>query len=75
MFIYRAYNYATGEVWEHTCSDRSLACQAAYKSAIHMARENIREGYGTKEELLVKLFEATERVAFDEYREIGLLLV
>jgi hypothetical protein len=40
-----------------------------------MARENIREGCGTKEEPLVKLFEVTERVSFDEYREVGLLLV
>ena len=75
MFIYRAYNYATGEVWQHTCSDRSIACRAGYKSAIRMARENIREGYGTKEEPLVKLFEIVERQSFDESREIGLLLV
>jgi hypothetical protein len=40
-----------------------------------MARENIREGYGTKEEPLVRLFEVTEKTSFDEYREIGLLLV
>ena len=75
MYIYRAYNYATGEVWQHTCSNRSIACQAAYKSAIRMARENIREGCGTKKEPLVKLYEVTERVSFDEFREIGLLLV
>lgn len=75
MYKYRAYNYATGEVWEHTCSSRAIACRAGYKSAIRMARENIREGYGTKEEPLVRLFEVTEKTSFDEFREIGLLLV
>ena len=75
MFVYKAYNYATGEVWQHTSSERANACQVAYKSAIRMARGNIREGYGTKEEPLVRLFEVTERQSFDEYREIGLLLV
>lgn len=75
MYIYRAYNYATGEVREYTCANRAIACQAGYKSAIHMARENIREGYGTKEEPLVRLFEIIERQAFDETREVGLLLV
>lgn len=75
MYKYRAYNYATGEVWEHTSTCRAYACQAAYKSAIRMARSNIREGYGTKEEPLVRLVEVTERVSYDEHREIGLLLV
>lgn len=75
MYKYRAYNYATGEVWEHTCANRAIACQAGYKSAIRMARENIREGCGTKEEPLVRLFEVVERQSFDEMREVGLLLV
>lgn len=75
MYKYRAYNYATGEVREHSCSSRSIACQAGYKSAIRMARENIREGCGTKEEPLIRLFEVTERQSFDDYREIRLLLV
>lgn len=75
MYKYRAYNYATGEVWEHTCANRAIACRACYESAIRMARENIHEGYGTKEEPLVKLFEVVERQSFDETREVGLLLV
>ena len=75
MYIYRAYNYATGEVWEHSGANRAIAFQAGYKSAIHMARENIREGCGTKEEPLVRLFEIIERVSFDEKREVGLLLI
>lgn len=69
MYTYRVYNNATGEVWEHTAPARSIAFQAALKSASHMARANIREGYGSKKQPLVRLYEEIEEATCVKFVE------